>query len=40
MEGMEPPILDETWGLKDIDKLYQENNGKSLNFSSKDIFEP
>lgn len=33
-EGLEPPILDETWGLEDISKLHEtedEGNEKYLN---------
>jgi hypothetical protein len=29
MDGMEPPILDETWGLEDIARLHQENGNTS-----------
>ena len=29
MEGMEPPMLDETWGLEDIARLHQENGNGS-----------
>ena len=28
MDGMEPPMLDETWGLEDIQRLHQENSSK------------
>jgi len=28
LDGLEPPVLDETWGLSDIKKLYQ--NSKKL----------
>ena len=30
MDGMEPPMLDETWGLEDIQRLHQENSSKLL----------
>ena len=29
MDGMEPPMLDETWGLEDIARLHQENSNDS-----------
>ncbi len=29
MDGMEPPMLDETWGLEDIARLHQENGNGS-----------
>ena len=31
-EGLEPPILDETWGLEDIHKLHEDEDGKFGNF--------
>lgn len=33
MDGMEPPILDETWGLEDISRLHQENGNGSKFFA-------
>ena len=29
-EGLEPPILDETWGLEDIHKLHETEFGKFM----------
>ena len=28
--GLEPPILDETWGLEDVHKLHESEEGKDL----------
>jgi len=30
MDGMEPPMLVETWGLQDIHTLFLNNTGKSI----------
>ena len=29
-EGLEPPILDETWGLEDVRKLHETDEGMTL----------
>lgn len=29
MDGLEPPILDETWGLDDVRKLYPDDKSES-----------
>ena len=29
-EGLEPPILDETWGLEDVRKLHETDEGMIL----------
>ena len=26
-DGLEPPILDETWGLEDLTKLHEDDEG-------------
>ena len=34
-EGLEPPILDETWGLEDVRKLHETEEGMILKFKLK-----
>lgn len=35
-EGLEPPILDETWGLEDIQKLHEQESGPTGNVENED----
>ena len=35
-DGLEPPILDETWGLEDIHNLHESEEG-NINYSETDL---
>ncbi len=39
-EGLEPPILDETWGLEDIQKLHAENDNADPSTSTSEDCKP